>query len=254
MPSLPMYHPVIAWSVASMRSGRPPLRRGSYDAPADGTHATRPRPRRAAAGQPAPGRVSGVAHRPIRTGLTDAVPSHRRCHAGLMGGDGEDLWEAHAGWWQDGFTEGADPEYEEQILPLAAQHLAGARAGARRRLRRRSGRPARPGGGATLVVGVDPTAAQVAVAAARGGGRLRPGGRRGAPVRRRRLRRRRRLPRVRAHPRHRRRHRGGGAGAGARRPLPLLPEPPAAADARTAAGSTTRCSTRPSSTGGSVPT
>jgi hypothetical protein len=37
----------------------------------------------------------------------------------------EDLWEAHAHWWQDGFTEGADPEYEEQILPLAAQHLAG---------------------------------------------------------------------------------------------------------------------------------
>ena len=31
-----------------------------------------------------------------------------------------DLWEAHAGWWQDGFSEGADPEYEEQILPLAA--------------------------------------------------------------------------------------------------------------------------------------
>ena len=39
----------------------------------------------------------------------------------------EDLWEAHAAWWQDGFTEGADPEYEEQILPLAAAHLAGAR-------------------------------------------------------------------------------------------------------------------------------
>ena len=30
-------------------------------------------------------------------------------------------------WWIDGFTEGADPEYAEQILPLAADELAGAR-------------------------------------------------------------------------------------------------------------------------------
>ena len=37
-----------------------------------------------------------------------------------------DPWETHAGWWQDGFTDGADPEYEEQILPLAEAHLAGA--------------------------------------------------------------------------------------------------------------------------------
>lgn len=40
--------------------------------------------------------------------------------------DADDLWEANADWWQAGFTEGADPEYEEQILPLAASHLAGA--------------------------------------------------------------------------------------------------------------------------------
>ena len=37
-----------------------------------------------------------------------------------------DLWEAHADWWQTGFTEGADPEYVEQILPLARRHLTGA--------------------------------------------------------------------------------------------------------------------------------
>ena len=36
-----------------------------------------------------------------------------------------DLWETHATWWQDGFTEGADPEYVEQILPLATDLLAG---------------------------------------------------------------------------------------------------------------------------------
>ncbi len=37
------------------------------------------------------------------------------------------LWEEHADWWIEGFTDGADPEYEEQILPLAAHELAGAR-------------------------------------------------------------------------------------------------------------------------------
>ncbi|WP_421020787.1 hypothetical protein, partial [Klebsiella pneumoniae] len=39
----------------------------------------------------------------------------------------DELWEINAGWWQEGFTEGADAEYTEQILPLAATHLAGAR-------------------------------------------------------------------------------------------------------------------------------
>ena len=35
----------------------------------------------------------------------------------------ENLWEDHAGWWIDGFTDGADPEYEEQILPMAGAEL-----------------------------------------------------------------------------------------------------------------------------------
>ena len=38
----------------------------------------------------------------------------------------DDLWERNAGWWQEGFTDGADAEYEEQILPLAQECLAGA--------------------------------------------------------------------------------------------------------------------------------
>jgi SAM-dependent methyltransferase len=80
----------------------------------------------------------------------------------------DDLWETHAQWWIDGFTEGADPEYEEQILPLAAAHLAGARDvldvgcgdGQVARLAAR--------GGATRVIGIDPTWNQVRVAHERG--------------------------------------------------------------------------------------
>ena len=34
-------------------------------------------------------------------------------------------WDEHAAWWQREFTDGADPEYEEQILPLIDRHLAG---------------------------------------------------------------------------------------------------------------------------------
>jgi SAM-dependent methyltransferase len=82
---------------------------------------------------------------------------------------GDDLWETHAGWWIDGFTEGADPEYEEQILPLAAQELQGAQRvidigcgdGQISRLAARLGAD---------VVGVDPTWNQIRVAAERGGG------------------------------------------------------------------------------------
>ena len=44
---------------------------------------------------------------------------------GLDQSSAPSLWEQHAEWWQDEFTDGADPEYEEQILPLAAQLLAG---------------------------------------------------------------------------------------------------------------------------------
>ena len=39
---------------------------------------------------------------------------------------GESLWEQHSAWWQQCFTEGADPEYEEQVLPLVEHHLGGA--------------------------------------------------------------------------------------------------------------------------------
>ena len=82
----------------------------------------------------------------------------------------EDAWEQHAGWWQEGFTAGADPEYEEQILPLAAQWLKGA---ARvLDVGTGEGQLARvaANGGAELVVGVDPTWGQLTVARERAGG------------------------------------------------------------------------------------
>lgn len=37
-----------------------------------------------------------------------------------------DLWEKGAAWWQRNYTEGADPEYEEQILPLVEHYARGA--------------------------------------------------------------------------------------------------------------------------------
>ncbi len=96
--------------------------------------------------------------------LLTARLGRRRCE--------EAGWDSRVvtAWWQKGFTEGADPEYAEQLLPLAAEHLAGAtdvldvgcgegqvarRAGEDRRARR--------------VIGVDPSWAQLAVASARDG-------------------------------------------------------------------------------------
>ena len=80
------------------------------------------------------------------------------------------LWEDNAQWWIDGFTDGADAEYEEQILPLAAEELqgmshvldVGCGDGQVSRLVKKLG--------ASFVAGVDPTWNQVTVASQRGGG------------------------------------------------------------------------------------
>jgi SAM-dependent methyltransferase len=82
----------------------------------------------------------------------------------------DDLWEVNSGWWQRVFTEGADPEYTEQIIPLLREHLE--RVSPRRVLdigcgegqlaRVAAGLP-----GVAQVVGVDPTGAQLRVATER---------------------------------------------------------------------------------------
>lgn len=84
-----------------------------------------------------------------------------------------ELWSHNATWWQDGFTEGADPEYTEQILPILAD-LAGSGTrileigtGEGQVLRYLEDRRERE-----LMVGIDPTPEQIERAVARGGPQL----------------------------------------------------------------------------------
>ena len=87
--------------------------------------------------------------------------------------EGRRMWEDVATWWQSGFTEGADAEYEEQILPLVATELQGC--GRVLDVGCGEGQVSRLAAGLAgvdLVVGVDPTAAQVLEAKRRGGGVL----------------------------------------------------------------------------------
>jgi SAM-dependent methyltransferase len=83
--------------------------------------------------------------------------------------DRDELWEINAGWWIDGFTDGADPEYEEQIIPMAAERLDGIT-----RLLdigTGDGQLARVAAKAGIeCVGIDPTFNQVSVAHQRQGG------------------------------------------------------------------------------------
>ncbi len=76
-------------------------------------------------------------------------------------------WEANATWWQVEFTDGADAEYVEQILPMAEAALAGASqvldVGCG------EGQIARLAA-AGRVIGVDPAWAQISIARQRGGG------------------------------------------------------------------------------------
>ena len=81
----------------------------------------------------------------------------------------DSLWDRHAQWWIDGFTNGADPEYEEQIIPLALEELSGFGSvldvgcgdGQISRALARSG---------CTVTGIDPTERNLEVARERAGG------------------------------------------------------------------------------------
>ena len=73
-----------------------------------------------------------------------------------------ELWENNAQWWQRGFTEGADPEYEEQIVPLLRYNLTSSH----RVLDVGTGegqlsRIASKVHGVTFVAGIDPTWPQI---------------------------------------------------------------------------------------------
>ena len=113
----------------------------------------------------------------------------------------DDLWERNAGWWQEGFTDGADAEYEEQILPLARECSGRCAAGARRRDRRRTdraaGRARRRAGWSSA--SIPPPRNSRPRTNAGGAIDYARGQRRCAPVRRRLVRRGRRVPRLRAH-------------------------------------------------------
>ena len=207
-----------------------------------------------AAGEGARRRQGGEASRPSRTcrrcrgcptPVADRVhekihdPTQRDRERRPLGGD--------ARWWQGGFTEGADPEYVEQILPIARS--------ARRRGRpcstsapARGRSPRSPRERAPTSSASTPTAqVREATGGAGGPSTSRRGG--GAAVRG--------EPFDAAWCRAscsststtRRRHRRGRPVCSGR-PVPVLAQPPAAPDARAAAGSTTRCSPRRSSTGG----
>lgn len=77
-------------------------------------------------------------------------------------------WETHAQWWQDGFTDGADPEYVEQIEPIVVEHLGDH--GRVLDVGTGEGQLARALAGRGVdVTGVDGSTAQLATAVARGG-------------------------------------------------------------------------------------
>jgi SAM-dependent methyltransferase len=79
------------------------------------------------------------------------------------------LWDSHAQWWIDGFTDGVDPEYVEQIIPLAVEELGGR--GTVLDVGCGDGQIARALAATGAVVhGIDPTQLHIDVARKRGGG------------------------------------------------------------------------------------
>ena len=79
-------------------------------------------------------------------------------------------WDDHADWWQREFTDGVDPEYVEQIIPLALEFTDGFErvldVGTGEGQIARAVMAARGG----FAVGLDPTRSQVEVGRDRAGG------------------------------------------------------------------------------------
>ena len=79
----------------------------------------------------------------------------------------QDSWEKHSNWWQREFTRGADPEYEEQILPLLKDLVL--EGGRILDIGCGEGQVARLlSANSTKVFGVDPSWSQISEAARRG--------------------------------------------------------------------------------------
>jgi SAM-dependent methyltransferase len=80
------------------------------------------------------------------------------------------LWEAHADWWQREFTDGVDPEYTEQIIPLILEWTSGFERVLE--VGTGEGQVARAIAAThnASVVGIDPTVNQIDEAIRRGGG------------------------------------------------------------------------------------
>ena len=90
-----------------------------------------------------------------------------------FGGIAAELWSHNAQWWQEGFTEGADPEYREQILPIVAELAGGGKrilevgTGEGQVLRHLGATAPRQ-----VLLGIDPTSEQLKVAQSRSVGEL----------------------------------------------------------------------------------
>ena len=84
-------------------------------------------------------------------------------------GNPQSEWDGHAQWWQREFTDGVDPEYTEQIIPIVMKYLAG-----RERvldIGSGEGQIARAlAQSGVEVVGLDPTMAQIRTAHERAAG------------------------------------------------------------------------------------
>jgi SAM-dependent methyltransferase len=78
--------------------------------------------------------------------------------------EAQQLWEDNAAWWQQSFTEGADPEYREQIVPLLRELLSEAEPATVLDIGCGEGQLSRVAAGLPSVrhvVGVDPTPSQL---------------------------------------------------------------------------------------------